>query len=275
MWRRRKQVPGNLVYLSEAKLYGLAAHLEVRTDRIEPNLQFERTGGGRIGVPPMADLSGKATVKGERVDPGAEERFLLQVLEKVLARLGEMPDLEKQEDILEGELFRFHRNLKFGVGHSDAGPPIKALVVVDAEPIPRDLTTSGLLMNGSIAYVRDPYATDELRETPGSRSGSGTERLFNWLDEARRAWEADPPANMRTILSRTAGPPRGSTDATDMYWLFADEGWLAGHLAEPLMHGAPCEGVARASFIAPGEESLVVMGSPLFIRVAPLQMRKN
>lgn len=265
---------GDLVYLSERKLYTLAASSGVRTDRLEPKLAFEGTGGGRIGIPPV-DLSAKASVKGERVDPGAEDRSLLELLEKVLARSSKVADLEKQEDILEGEFFRFHRKLKFGVGHSDAGPRIKALVAVDAEPVPLDLTTSGLLLNGSIAYVRDPYATDELRETPGSRSGSGTERLFNWLDEARRAWEADPPADMRAILARTAGNPRGTTTAIEMYRLFAQEDWLAGHLAEPLMHGAPCEGVACASFIAPGEETLVVMGSPLFIRVTPLSRREN
>jgi hypothetical protein len=271
MLRRRKRAPGELVYLSERKLHGLAADLRVDAGRLEPEVEFERSAGAQVKVPPLGGLSAQGRVRGTRNDPLAGARAEVELLDAVLDRLGRLPDLEKREDVLEGGFFRFERFLRFGVGHSDRGPAIKALIAVDREPVPRDLSRTGLLMNGSIVHVRDPYATEELRAAPGSRSGSGTERLFNWLDEARRAWEENPPAPMREIAARTQGPPRGTDDAIAMYRLFAEGGWLDEFLAEPVRRGAPCEGVARASFIAPGEEMTIVMGSPLYIRIAPLR----
>jgi hypothetical protein len=269
MWRRRRQAPGELIYLSDTKLYAWAAALGIKSDHTA-SIELEGTAGARIKAPPL-DVSAQRRVQKTQVDPGAEVRAKVELLERVLARLDKPANLEKNEDILEGDLFCFHRFLRFGVGYSDAGPPIKALVVVDGEPVPRNFSRLGLLMNGSIGHVWDPYATDELRMAEGSRSGSGTERLFNWLDESRRAWEDDPVANLRTILSRTERPPHGADNAIEMYELFARRDWLGKYLAEPVMHGAPCEGVARASFIAPGEGMTVVMGSPLYIRISPLR----
>jgi hypothetical protein len=124
-----------------------------------------------------------------------------------------------------------------------------------------------------VAHVRPPYATEELRNAPGSRSGSGTGHLFIWLDAARRALEADPKANLDEIEAppfRGDDPPRSSTVALDMYGLFAQERWMSPHLSRPLVHGAPCEGVAQASFIAVSEETTLVMASPLYLRVRSL-----
>jgi hypothetical protein len=203
-------------------------------------------------------------------DPGKTERLTVRRLEKVVRRLGHLPNLEAGETVGEGGWFRFRRNLRFGVGHSDVGVQIKALIVVDRERIPVGLSVPGLMMNGSITHVRPPYATDELRTAPGSRSGSGTERLFNWLEEVRRLREEDPRADPQAVLAALGSPPRGTATALSMYRLFAEESWMASYLAEPLMHGAPCEGVGRASFVAVGEDATVVMGSPLYIRECPL-----
>lgn len=270
MKKRRKQTPGDFVYRSERKLYAAAAQQGLKMGALRSDVDIEGMAGAQAGDPSVAGLEARGTVRATYSDPAKAERLTVRDLDGVVRELGKLPDLEAGETIREGEWFRFHRDLRFGVGHSDMGAQIKALVVADREPVPPGLSVPGLMMNGSIAHVQAPYATDALRTAPGSRSGSGTDRLFNWLDEVRRAQEDDPTADRRAILDRVGDAPRGTGIALAMYRLFCEERWVASHLAEPLMHGAPCEGVAQASFIAVGDEITVVMGSPLYIRVCPL-----
>jgi hypothetical protein len=269
MWKR-KQPPAEFVYLSLNKLKWLAGDAGVKTSVFGPVVEVEKSAAAELGVPSVGTVSLGRRVQGTRNDWGMDARALRDVLAKVMRRLPKLPDLERGDLVREGGYFSFHRNLKFGVGHSDAGPPVKALIAVDRIPLPYGSPRPGLLMNGSVAHVLDPYATDELRAAASSRSGSGTERLFNWLEEVRGAEEAQPAASWSTILSHGETPPPKSEIAMDMYRLFASEDWLAPYLAEPLMHGGPCEGVARASHISIGDEGAVVMGSPLFIRLSPL-----
>ncbi len=265
-------MPGDLVYLSLRKLYGCSAELGVKTEVALPDLSFERNLEGRLGLPPV-EVSAGVTRAGGRTDPGWEERALHDHLERVIARLGELPSIEDNEAVREGGWFRFHRPLRFGVGHADANPAIKALVAVDAEQVPAGSSTPGLLMNGSVAHVRDPYATDRMRDAPGSRSGSGSDRLFIWLEELRLAWEEEPDAGLRTILDRTGPPAKDGVTAWEMYGAFAEWPEMAAHMAEPLMHESACEGIGQASFVAVTEEMTVVMGSPLYIRRRPLEDR--
>lgn len=269
--KHRNGAAGDIVYLSDRKLYNSAAQQGIKTGAMRSDVDIE----GTAGVQPVLGISAQGTVRTGRSDPGKAERLTIRHLDAVIKRLGAIPNLEAGEAIREGEWFRFHRSLRFGVGHSDAGVQIKALVVTDQEQVPSGISVPGLLMNGSIAHVREPYATDGLRAAPGSRSGSGTERLFNWLDEIRRAQEDDLGANQREILESVGNAPRGGATALEMYGLFAKERWMAPYLTEPLMHGAPCEGVGQASFVAVGEEMTVVMGSPLYIKVRPFTADRN
>jgi hypothetical protein len=269
MWKRKRR-PTEYVYLSVEKLRWLASGLGVPTTLLAPMTEIEAGGGAEVGLSPLGKISLEGRVKKVEIDWGQEARAVSEVLEKVQRRLGRLPDLERGDLIREGGWFKFHRDLKFGVGHADAGPPIKALVVVDRTSMPLNSLNPGLLLNGSIAHVLDPYATDELRAENSSRSGSGTERLFNWLEEVRQKEEAGPEASWGMILSRSEMTPPKTQAALDMYHLFAQEEWLAPFLAEPLMHGGPCEGIARASYLDLDDERSVVMGSPLFIRYAPL-----
>jgi len=265
---RKRSSPGDLIYLSTRKLYGCAAQLGVETEVALPDLSFERGVEGRLSLPPVA-VSAGATRAGGYTDPGWEEQVLHDHLARVVARLGELPSLEDAAAVREGGWFRFHRPLRFGVGHADANPSIKALVAVDSTQVPRGSPVPGLLMNGSIAHVRDPYATDELRAAPGCRSGSGSDRLFIWLEEMRLAWEEEPEASLRSIFARTGSPAKDGTTAWEMYGAFSESPDIAAHMAEPLMHEMTCEGVGQASFVATTEEITLVMGSPLYIRRRP------
>jgi hypothetical protein len=267
--------PGDLVYLSERKLSSLSAQLGVRTGSFESRVDIEGTGGVSAHLPPMAQVSAQATVRAAHTDPGKRERVVARQLQRVVRRLGgkRLPDLEISERVREAGWFRFHRNLRFGVGCDDSTETIKAFLAVDQTHVPRDQSVTGLLMNGSLAHVLPPYSTAELRNGTGSRSGSATGALFIWLDAVRRELEANPMADIQTIdipSLHMGGSPRHPDTAISMYGLFSRDGWLDSPQFPQLFHGAPCEGVAQASFIAAGEETTVVMASPLYIRVRAL-----
>lgn len=269
MWKRKKRQGGEIVYLSRQKLEWLMASFGIRV-RAWPSREVEGGATVEVALPPFAKASLGGRLQGAGTEWAGDASLVHEALEQVLKHLRRLPDLERGDLIREGEWFRFHRNLKFGVGHADAEPAVNALVAVDRSPLPAGSPQPALLMNGSVAHVLDPYATEELRSAKGSRSGSGTDRLFNWLEEVRRRGEDDPGASWRAVVSASREAPKGSDTVVDMYRLFSREDWLAPFLAEPLMHGAPCEGVARASFISIGDEGAIVMGSPLFVRLSPL-----
>jgi len=264
-WRRRAS-PGDLVYASTGKLYEHGAQVGLRTRSLEPRVELSGEAGVRASLPPVAGAAAHGAARAVQVDPGKEVRLLHRHLERMVALLGRLPDLEAADSIREGQWFSFRRRLSFAVGHADAEPSINALIVVDAE---RESPPSvpGLLMNGSVTHVRDPYSSDELHRASGVRSGSGTDRLFIWLEEVRRQWDTDPEAELRTIRERTRDGARSASVAHAMYSLFCRKDWITDHFAVPVVIGAFCEGVARASFVAPGEERTVVMGSPLYVRM--------
>lgn len=198
--------------------------------------------------------------------------MLFRLLDDVVAKLGgnRLPDLEAGDNIREGEWFRLHRQLRAGVGCADSHQSVKALVVADEFPVPEGLSIPRLLMTGSVAHVRHPYATDELRNAPGSRSGSRTDQLFLWLVDAWEALEGDPRSGLAAVAASGARPPRDPWVAMSMYDLFTREGWMDPDPLPRLSIVAPCEGVAQASFVAVDENTTLVMASPLFVRIRAL-----
>jgi len=270
MWKRKIQRSGELIYASLTKLKWLVSDFRIDTAAFAQGTRMEGSAGIELAVPPFAKASVRGAVDGVRADWAADARALHQVLELVVKKLGKLPSLERGDLIREGEWFRWHRGLKLGVGHADGDPALNALIAVDRERIGPGSSSAGLLLNGSAGFVLDPYASDAIRNAVGNRSGSGTERLLNWLIELAERSEADPEASWNTILSQVQSAPRSARTALDMYGLFARDGWLAPYLAEPLMHQAPCEGIAKASFLAVGDEEAVMFASPLFIRSSPL-----
>lgn len=275
MANRQKVPPGDLIYLSDRKLLNLAVQLDVKTGSLNPDLAFEGSAGVSAQLPSVAQASAKAEIRGGRFDPGKQERTTARRLERVVKRLGggKLPDLERGDSVYEAGWFRFHRQLRFGIGSADSDQSVQALVVVDEKHIPEALSLPALLMTGSTTHVRPPYASEELSNAPGSRSGSGSGRLFQWLDATRRALEADPQASLDAIEVPSAlndRPLREAETALEMYRVFSEENHLKQPQFPQLLHGAPCEGVAQASFIATGEHLTLVMGSPLFLRVRAL-----
>jgi hypothetical protein len=123
-------------------------------------------------------------------------------------------------------------------------------------------------MFGDAEHLRAPYYSEELCNSPGSRSGSGTGVLFVWLQEVRRALEEDPSADLVSLRKMLADRPRvGGRAASTMYQLFARDDWMDNPRFPQLLHHAPCEGIAQASLVAAEETLTVVMGSPLYVRV--------
>jgi hypothetical protein len=271
---QQKTPPGDLVYLSGRKLLNLAVQLGVKTSSLKVD-HLEGSTGISVGVPSVAQGSAKASVHAKRSDPGEQERATARLLENVIKRLGRdgLPNLESAEDIYEAGWFRFHRRLRFGMGSADSDQSVRALVVVDEDHVPEASSLPALLMTGSTVHVRPPYTNDEMDDAPGSRSGSGSGRLFQWLDATRRALETDPNADLNAIetpISIADHPLRETETALEMYRVFSEDRHLKQPQFPQLLHGAPCEGVAQASFIAASEHLTLVMGSPLFLRVRAL-----
>lgn len=271
--RRRLAAAGDLVYLSERKLLNLATEFGVRTGSIDRDVALEGKAGLDAGIPPLGRVSATGSVRAEYNDPAGRQKALARQLEAVVRKLGgdRLANLESGEGgIREGKWFRFHRQLRFGVGHADAIPEFKALIVVDEEQVPVGLSIPGLLMNGSVAHVLDPYATEEMRNAPGSRSGSSSDHLFIWLEEARRALEADPDADLGTLPCEYLDeelPPRDAEIAMETYRVFSEQRWMDPPLFPRLLNAGPCEGVAQATFVAVDDTRTLVIASPLFVRV--------
>jgi hypothetical protein len=260
-----------MVYISLRKLLSLAIHYGLKTSSFEAEAEIGGGASVRIALPPV-DASVEGTLQARRVDPARDERNTVRLLERVVARLSKsgLPDLESAEDHpREGEWFAFRRPLRFGVGCADSEQSVKALIAVDEHPVPPRSGRPGLMMNGSLRHIRPPYAVPELLASAGSRSGSGTGQFFVWWDEFRRSWEARQEVDLLpgASLPGTERSPRGSWAALSMYGLFTSDAWLRAPGIPKLLHGARCEGIAQASYIAVGSNLALVTASPLYIRV--------
>ncbi|HEY2715221.1 MAG TPA: SAVMC3_10250 family protein [Solirubrobacterales bacterium] len=265
-----------MVYLSERKLRQLALDLKVRTGSFDGDFALGGEAGLDAGVPPVGRVSAKGSVQARYSDPAAQQKAIARQLDAVIKKLGgdRIPNLETGDNgIRDGKWFRFHRQLRFGIGHADSIPDFKALIVVDERPVSGGPPAARLLMNGSVAHVLDPYATEEMRNSPGNRSGSSSDHLFIWLDEARRVLEADPGADLGRLGSEYFNedlPPRNTSTAMEMYGAFAEERSPDPPVFPRLLNGGPCEGVAQVSFVAVNTTDTLVLASPLFVRVRAL-----
>jgi hypothetical protein len=279
---RWAESPGGFIYVSSQKRLDLAAQLDVPTGSWGSDVEVEAGTGIEAGVPP-AKVGAEGSVRAVRSDAGRSRKAVAKQLDQIIKRLERkgLPSLEDGEGgIKEGGWFRFHRQLRFGIGHADAMPDFKALILVDESPVPEGLAVPGLLMNGSVTHVLEPYATEELRNSPGSRSGSGSEHLFIWLDDARRAVEEDPGADLNEVQPRYLSSDRPLRDpqvAVEMYGGYALDG---PRPKDPpsfprLLAAGPCEGVAQAFYIAATEETTVVMGSPLYVRLCAIPEKRE
>ncbi len=272
---RRLAAGGDLVYLSLRKLRQLAIDLDVRTGSFAGEVAVGGEVGIDAGVPSLGRVAAKGSARSTYSDPVAEERALWRQLDAVVRKLGgdRIPSLDRGDDgIREGSWVCFHRPLRFGIGHADGMPKHRALIVVDEKEIGPGELIPRLLLNGPVAHVRDPFADEEERNAPGSRSGSSSDHLFIWLDEARRALEEDPGADLRKFGSEVFKedlPPRDASTAMEMYGAFAARMALPP-LSPRLDHVGMCKGIAQVSFVAADEAHTLVMGSPLYIRVQAL-----
>jgi hypothetical protein len=170
----------------------------------------------------------------------------------------------------QGEWFRFRRHLRFGVGAADDDHAVRALVLVDETPVDEDGAVPGLLLTGAPHHLQEPYAYDAPDGVAGARSGSGTGQLFKWLRAARDTLDEDARAGLDGPAADLFGsnPVRSSAaTATSMYRLFARDDWLEPPFPD-ISRPAFCEGVAIASLIMADSDLTVIMGSPLYVRVA-------
>jgi hypothetical protein len=260
--------PAEFVYISERKLFGLARAREIPVSWFEQEATFEVNGRLAVPIAPGTGMSVRADAKAERVQPEQRERAIEQLLARVVRSLERegIADLDKgRGDIIDGGWFRFHRGLRFGVSSGEYDPSVCALVMVDREAVGEDGTVPGLLMFGSPQHLRPPYYSEELNNRPGARSGSATGTLFRWLQGARQALEDDPQLNLDPLreglsLERLYAP-------STMYGLFARDDWMGKPRFPQLVDHAPCEGVARATFVAAEDALTIVMASPLYVRV--------
>lgn len=279
---RRAQLPGELLYLSKGKVLERAGQLGIDTAWFERDVTVEGEARGAVPLLPGTGASGRVKVSARRVDPQPEgERAIESTLERVVRQLSKrgLADLDAGEEaVREGAWFRFHRRLRFGVGSDDSTCSVRALILVDQEPVEDSGVTPGLLMNGSPEHLRPPYRSDGLGDQAGFRSGSGTGHLFRWLTAAREAREKDEAADLDALevpLFATDRPRDDPHVPVAMYNLFARDDWMSHPRFPQLMSPATCEGVARADLVHTWGQTAVVMGSPLYVRVQSLQVRED
>lgn len=271
--RRGAQPPGELIYLSERKLLNMARSQGLDTAWFDTDVTAQVEGQGALPLLPGTGACAGGKVIAQRVDPQPRrERAMEQALEKLLRRLSkyELADLDAGEQgVHEGDWFRFHRRLRFGVGTDDSTGSVRALILVDQEPVDDSGIGAGLLMNGDPKHLRPPYRPDDVDDHPGHRSGSGTGRLFRWLNEAREAHEktgvADRAAHEMGVFA-TDPPTEGGKVPVSMYNLFARDDWMTDPRFPQLVNPAACEGIAKAYLVRTWEQTTVVMGSPLYAR---------
>lgn len=261
-----------LVYLSERKLWNMARGRGVPTDHTQRERATDAS--ARLSLPSALGTSASAEIRAhsERVDAQQRARTSDRVLDGVIDSLRRdgLCDLDSaMRTPREGEWFRFHRDLRFGYGSADDDHAVAAAVFVDREPVD-ECGRGGLLMTGSPWHLREPYRPDEGTEIHGARSGSGTGRLFAWLEAVRTARESDDRTDADPFddpLFHRDRSPDGPTEPTDMYRLFADDDWMARPRFPHLVHPAPCEGIAQATLVSVCHQTTVIMASPLYLRV--------
>jgi hypothetical protein len=265
---------GGLIYLSETKLFGVARSLGISTASTQLEMSAEATGRLSLPVTPGTGLSAQARVHAERADPQAREQALEKLLAKVVRAIERegVADLDNGSGrITEAGWFRFHRALRFGIGADDNRHSVRALVLVDREPVGEDGLVPGLLMTGSPTHLRPPYYSDQLCRAPGARSGSGSGVLFIWLHDVNRIRESAPTASIDELRERLEPRPRERMNAArTLYGLFSQEDWMSDPHFPDIVNHSPCEGLAQASLIATDDTLTVVMASPLFVRVRAL-----
>jgi hypothetical protein len=275
--------PGDLIYLSDRKLRDLAQHFGIKGSRYETTVLVQGSGAATLPLAPGTSLSASIAARAERIDHDQARRTRARLLDRVIAALeneGPLPHLDRHAgpppttaDLGQGCWFRFDRDLRFGVGAADSDHSVKALVFVDHCAIEQDDgVTPGLLMTGAPHHLQDPYSYDSPDAVSGARSGSGTNELFCWLRDAHRTFETDPLSGLGTptsslfLTNPVASLP---SVALSMYELFARDDWLAPAPSFPdIKRPARCEGIGIASLVVSSDEATVVMGSPLYVRVA-------
>jgi hypothetical protein len=265
-------VKGELVYLSERKLRTTARGLGIGGRRVSKTLAVEGSARVSLPLPPVAEVAAQATARAELVEDDRRERIIERTLAKVVRALRRegLPELDGgAAEIRAGGWFRFHRDLRFGIGSTDSNEAVQALILVDRKPVEGDGGVPGLLMHGAFKHALAPYRPEEPDAAPGVSSGSASGALFTWAQQVSRALGEDPPKELDALEAAAFDQRRDEAEAAvEMYRLFAREDRMAR--LPQLANVAPCEGVARATFVASSGASTVVMGSPLYVRVQPL-----
>ena len=269
----------SLVYLSEQKLWDVAHARNLVEHHVERRHTTDAQARVSLPILPGTGVSAEACFHSERDDRHQARRATVRALEAVIKALdGDgLPHLESgTRSPRDGEWFRFHRDLRFGYGCSEDDHSIAALVLVDHEPVDR-CGRAGLLMTGSPWHLRGPYRPPDGTKIYGARSGSGTGRLFEWLETVRRQREANEPVSVSSyedLLFRREDALDGHSVPVSMYRLFASVGWIEPSFPQ-LTNAAPCDGVAQVSRVSVDGDIAVVMASPLYVRVLSLPVNDD
>ncbi len=256
---------GEFVYLSERKLEQLCRTKDVKfPSRDHPPTETDVSASVSARVPLFADAAIEFNRKNQAGGSIDRQSGLRLALKEAVDRL-ESCGLAELDDphvrLHRAGWFRFHRNLKFGVGSADHDYSVRALVLIDEYPVDYSETRVGLMMHGSIIHVLPPYLPDNANELEGARSGSRTGALFEWARDISESVEVS--------ASGADFPPTPSgsdEDAADMYRLLSTKDWFG---TRQLTNPAPCEGVAWVTNIAVDNDTTIVMGTPLYVRMAP------
>lgn len=246
------QPPGDLIYVSQRKLASLAPHLGVKAHfTFSDDFDGEETPERRAGV----------------------ERTLREVVARLDPPHAPLPDLDVGAGrVPDGCLFRFHRHMRIGLGMDDDTHKFRSLIVVDTTAVEGGIK-SGLLMSGAPRHVRPPYRVTADASEAG-RSGSSTGHLFRMLYAMREQFDTGMPASLHDVRDPLfAEPGRGdeaSWIAAELYRRFAGDAWDSDPRFPPIVHPAPCQGIAQASFTRCHDETTIMFASPLFIHVRPL-----
>jgi hypothetical protein len=275
--------PGELIYLSERKLFHLARLRGVSSAWAEREARRQTQGGpaGGGGSDHGAgggggERSSRTWFARRRLDPQRRARNIDEMLTRVVWGVAERDGLAALDDgalgIAKGGWFHFRRPLRVGVGAADDTRPSRALVLVDREPVELDGVLPSLLMHGSPRHLRALWPGEDLVEQAGRRGGPGTGTLFRRAAAVEMARETEIEGHLPTLVDRLheGRHERGSSEElASMYETFASDDWVGALPLPQLADAAFCEGIALTSLITAGSGRTIVMASPLYVRIGP------
>lgn len=264
------------IYISSGKLTSLAESEGV--DEITKHRAKSRTVSLTASLAP-GGVGGSASVSEVNdLDVLYQPEPDFELLRKLMPSLNisSIPSIDspyESETIGQDEWFRFHREVRFGIGHAECASDKRVFVAVDSSNDFSERAVPGLFLHGSPQHLRGRYK-ETLVNSASGRSGSKSELIFALLADYQQREFEDNAEVREDIRMSEAWQKRGSSSPDrvliDVHRMYVLHGVGADPMFRRVDNRHICSGIARATSICTSGESKVVFGSPLYVCIEPV-----